>query len=105
TATSFQFLLAENEPMSDPAMPAAPKLACRTVSVGRAWAWARQTNGAADAASMVWRADRRVTRDMGTSGKECERPPGRAGGRSVLTGRRLLLGPGRRGLTGPPADQ
>src|SRR5262245_48057867 len=53
--------------MSDPAMPLAPKLACRTVSLGAAWACKRHTNGAANAVAAVFRAVRRVIRDIGYS--------------------------------------
>src|SRR5262249_41921310 len=46
--------------MSDRAWPLAPKLACRTVSLGAAVAWARKTNGAArPAAASRFRAARR----------------------------------------------
>src|SRR6478752_3909167 len=62
---SFQFLLPLSEAMSAPAMPAEPKLACRTVSLGAAWACNRQTNGAADVASIDFKAARRDVRSMG----------------------------------------
>src|SRR5438094_495814 len=64
TATSLRFLLAVGELMSAPAIPSAPKLACKTVSLGAAWACSRQTNGAASVAAVL-RAVRRVTRAIG----------------------------------------
>ena len=54
------FLLLVNDPMSEPAMPLAPKLACRTVSLGAAPAVCRNTNGAVRPAAIAPRAERRV---------------------------------------------
>src|SRR5690349_6596651 len=55
--------------MSAPAMPLAPKLACRTVSLGAACACARQTYGAAKVAAAAFIAARRVIFDMTNSGR------------------------------------
>ena len=51
--------------MSDPAMPLAPKLACRSVSLGAAVAKWRNANGATSAPVMVPRAARRVIGEFG----------------------------------------
>src|SRR5215207_2267162 len=70
TAISLRFLLAVSEPMSEPAMPLAPKLACRTVSLGAALACNRHTNGAANvAAAADLSTARRVIFDMTGSGE------------------------------------
>src|SRR4051794_1751763 len=60
TATRRRFRLAVREPMSDPAMPLAPKLTCDNVSLGAAPTWCRKTNGTANpVAARRFRASRR----------------------------------------------
>src|SRR5437016_1144396 len=62
TATSRRFLLAVSEPMSDRAMPLAPKLAWDSVSLGAAPVWWRKTKGTAKpVAARRFRASRRLT--------------------------------------------
>src|SRR5262249_8120550 len=65
TATRRRCLLAVSERMSSRAMPAAPKLACRRVSFGAAWACSRSTNGPVrPAAAGRFRGARRVGRGV-----------------------------------------